>query len=127
MKCPNRAMDSGFWWTGSGQGACPRVRPGWISGSEIAPSATLRKWFGHDPSEMDSVPRPLFSKNRQNPERSSRLGSMCRRGVVTLVYVPRTGSINDAVALKEYLDRKGGISAVPPTPSAGQIEKTICT
>jgi uncharacterized protein YeaO (DUF488 family) len=71
---------------------------------EIAPSAALRKWFGHDPSKWTTFRDRYFRELDQNPKAVEQLMAHVRRGTVTLVYGAKDQEHNDAVALKEYLE-----------------------
>jgi len=79
---------------------------------EIAPSATLRKWFGHDPSKWTQFRDRYFEELDKNPKAVEQIRKQVRRGMVTLVYGAKDRERNDAVALKEYLESKRVISAV---------------
>lgn len=70
---------------------------------EIAPSAVLRKWFGHDPSKWTEFRKRYFRELDNNPKAVDQLREQARRGLVTLVYGAKDQEHNDAVALKEYL------------------------
>jgi uncharacterized protein YeaO (DUF488 family) len=70
---------------------------------EIAPSAALRKWFGHDPSKWEEFRSRYFHELDQNREAVGKLQGQVRHGTVTLVYGARDQEHNNAVALKEYL------------------------
>jgi uncharacterized protein YeaO (DUF488 family) len=71
---------------------------------EIAPSAALRKWFGHDPSKWTAFRDRYFRELDQNPHAVEQLMTHVRHGTVTLVYGAKDQEHNDAVALKEYLE-----------------------
>ena len=71
---------------------------------DIAPSTSLRKWFGHDPAKWDEFRDRYFLELRNNPEAIEQLSEHVHRGVVTLVYAAKDTEYNDAVALKEYLE-----------------------
>lgn len=70
---------------------------------ELAPSAELRKWFGHDPSKWAEFRRRYFRELDEHPDAVAQLRAVIRKGPVTLVYGARDQEHNDAVALKEYL------------------------
>lgn len=72
---------------------------------EIAPSAELRKWFGHDPSKWTAFRQRYLRELKQHPEAIDRLFEPIRDGPVTLVYGAKDEEHNNAVALKEFLDR----------------------
>lgn len=70
---------------------------------ELAPSASLRKWFGHDPQKWQEFQRRYFEELRANEEAVVRLKREGRRGRVTLVYAAKDEQHNSAVALKQFL------------------------
>lgn len=71
---------------------------------DVAPSTTLRQWFGHDPSKWAEFQERYFLELRDNPEAIEQLKGHVRQGVVTLVYGAKDTEHNHAVALKEYLE-----------------------
>lgn len=71
---------------------------------EIAPSAALRKWFGHDPAKWTKFRDRYFEELDNNPEVVEQLREHGQHGTVTLVYGARDKEHNDAIALKEYLE-----------------------
>ncbi len=70
---------------------------------EIAPSAALRKWFGHDPARWPEFHRRYRKELDRHSEQLDRLRALARQGPVTLVYAARDEAHNDAVVLKEVL------------------------
>jgi len=80
---------------------------------ELAPSAELRRWFGHDPAKWDEF------RQRYRAELAARrdaLQALAKRGArrrITLVYGARDEEHNDAVVLREVLEemRRGGTSS----------------
>ena len=73
---------------------------------EVAPSAELRRWFGHDPIRWTEFRRRYFEELRANEDAWRPLLADARRGRVTLVYAARDVEHNGAVALKAFLDRR---------------------
>lgn len=73
----------------------------WIK--DIAPSTTLRKWFGHDPARWQEFCSRYAAEVRQHPEQLDRLKVLARQGLVTLVFSAHDEVHNDAVALREFL------------------------
>jgi uncharacterized protein YeaO (DUF488 family) len=71
---------------------------------EIAPSAALRKWFGHDPAKWNKFRVRYFQELQKQGETVEQLVEHVRHGTVTLVYGARDQEHNDAVALKEFLE-----------------------
>jgi uncharacterized protein YeaO (DUF488 family) len=70
---------------------------------DIAPSAELRRWFGHDPARWDEFRRRYAEEVHQNAELLDRLRSLARQGPVTLVYSAHDEVHNDAVVLRNLL------------------------
>ncbi len=70
---------------------------------EIAPSAGLRKWFGHDPKRWQEFQRRYKSEIRHHPDQLRQLRTLAQGGRITLVYAARDEAHNDAVVLKEML------------------------
>jgi uncharacterized protein YeaO (DUF488 family) len=73
---------------------------------EIAPSTSLRKWFGHDPAKWQKFRDRYFRELDANADAVARLRDQLRRGKVTLVYGAKDEEHNQAVALQEYLASK---------------------
>jgi uncharacterized protein YeaO (DUF488 family) len=71
---------------------------------EIAPSAALRKWFGHDPSKWSEFRKRYVRELARQPEAVAQLERAAGQGTVTLVYGAKDERHNNAVALKEYLE-----------------------
>ncbi|MDB5293340.1 MAG: hypothetical protein JWL69_4581 [Phycisphaerales bacterium] len=74
---------------------------------DIAPSAELRKWFGHDPEKWEQFERRYWKELQGKREAVELLRQKAKRGTVTLVYAARDEEHNGAVALKEFLERRG--------------------
>jgi uncharacterized protein YeaO (DUF488 family) len=72
---------------------------------EIAPSAELRKWFGHEPAKWGKFRERYFKELDKNPEVVGQLKEHLGRQKVTLVYGAKDKEHNDAVALQEYLEK----------------------
>jgi len=77
---------------------------GWLKG--IAPSDALRKWFGHDPQRWLEFRRRYFDELESRPDDIAALRNMLKDGPVTLVYGARDTEHNNAVALKEFIERR---------------------
>jgi uncharacterized protein YeaO (DUF488 family) len=76
----------------------------WIK--DIAPSTDLRKWFGHDPDKWNEFKERYHEELKENSEVVSQLVELVKNGKVTLVYGAKDQEHNDAVVLKEYLEKK---------------------
>ena len=77
---------------------------GWLK--DVAPSADLRKWFGHDPKKWSGFRHRYFTELRANRAAWQPLLSAARRGRITFVYAAHDEARNGAVALKAFLDRR---------------------
>jgi uncharacterized protein YeaO (DUF488 family) len=73
---------------------------------EIAPSAELRKWFGHDPLKWTEFKNRYATELNDNPDCVSVLRERMKEGRITLVYGAKDENHNNAAALKEMLVRK---------------------
>lgn len=75
---------------------------------ELGPSNELRKFFGHDPARWREF-RTRYLAELGRPEAAPLLAEllkMARSGTLTLVYSAKDQEHNQAVVLKELLDRK---------------------
>jgi uncharacterized protein YeaO (DUF488 family) len=74
---------------------------------EFAPSTSLRKWFGHDPAKWIGFRkryRAELADSGQTPALKE-LARLSRRRTVTLLYGAVDERHNQAVCLKELLDK----------------------
>jgi len=74
---------------------------------DLAPSATLRKWFGHDPKKWDDF-RTRYRMELRRPEQNQaiqELARLARTKTVTLLYGAADTEHNQAVVLKELLEQ----------------------
>jgi uncharacterized protein YeaO (DUF488 family) len=72
---------------------------------ELAPSTSLRQWFGHEPSRFADFRRRYIEELRSQRPRLAALRRRARQGTLTLVYSARDAEHNDAVALADVLRR----------------------
>lgn len=70
---------------------------------ELAPSTTLRKWFGHDPERWQEFRERYMREVREQAESLAQLRALARDGPITLVYAARDELHNDAVTLRDVL------------------------
>jgi uncharacterized protein YeaO (DUF488 family) len=73
---------------------------------DVAPSTELRRWFQHDPAKWPEFRRRYFQELEKIPDAWQQLLTRARRGRVTLIYSSHDTEHNNAVALKEFLDKK---------------------
>lgn len=71
---------------------------------EIAPSAELRKWFGHDPDRWEEFRKRYRDELKGHEELLERLRSEAKKGTVTLLFAAKDAEQNNAVVLKEMFD-----------------------
>jgi len=79
---------------------------GWLK--DAGPSTELRKWFGHDPEKWPEFRRKYFAELDQATEAWAPVREAASHGTVTLLYSSHDTEHNNAVALKEYVERKMG-------------------
>ena len=70
---------------------------------QLAPSAELRRWFGHDPARFDEFRRRYAEELAAHADHLEELRVRARAGTLTLVYGARDTKHNDAVVLAEIL------------------------
>jgi uncharacterized protein YeaO (DUF488 family) len=71
-----------------------------------APSTALRKWFGHDPVRWEEFRERYFRELDGQGPALEQLARRAAEGQVTLVFAARDSERNNAVALKDYLERR---------------------
>jgi uncharacterized protein YeaO (DUF488 family) len=72
---------------------------------EIAPTTGLRKWFGHDPKKWRTFRARYERELKHNAEQIELIKREARGGTVSLLYGARDQQHNEAVVLKELLER----------------------
>jgi uncharacterized protein YeaO (DUF488 family) len=72
----------------------------------IAPSNSLRKWFGHDDEKWNEFKRRYFKELDKNIDSVNEILDKVKEGSITLLYGSKEEKFNNAVALKEYLEEK---------------------
>lgn len=73
---------------------------------DVAPSAALRRWFGHDPTRWDEFCRRYRKELDGASAPMRRLTALAAGGGVTLLYAAKDAERNNAVALRDYLARR---------------------
>ena len=79
---------------------------GWLK--DVAPSAELRRWFGHDPAKWPEFQCHYTAELDVHPEAVQPLLDAARHGLVTLLFAARDTEHNNAVVLGAYLDEQLG-------------------
>ena len=67
---------------------------------DIAPSAELRTWFGHDPRKWPEFQRRYRDQLEKNSDQVLRLKRAMAEGIVTLLYGAKDERHNEAVVLQ---------------------------
>ena len=75
---------------------------------DAAPSPGLRKWFAHEPEKWPEFKRRYFAELRVNEAALQPLRERMRKGRVSFVFASREIRFNNAVALKEFLEKERG-------------------
>ena len=78
---------------------------GWLK--DVAPSAELRQWFSHDPAKWTEFRQRYFRELDANSMAWQPILDAASGGQrVSLIYSARDTEHNNAVALREYLEKK---------------------
>ena len=72
---------------------------------EIAPSTRLRKWFGHDRARWTDFKKRYAAELEGQREEVEQLAQKARRQTVTLLFGAKDVKHNNAVALKENIEK----------------------
>ena len=72
---------------------------------ELAPSDELRTWFDHVPGRFKEFRTRYRRELAAHPELLEKLGERATKGRLTIVYAARDETRNNAVALKEFVQR----------------------
>ena len=74
----------------------------WIK--DLAPSPTLRRWFGHEPVKFTEFKSRYLAELAQAVEERERLLTDSRGRTITLVYATKDADHNNAVVLRTWLE-----------------------
>jgi uncharacterized protein YeaO (DUF488 family) len=74
---------------------------------DVAPSAALRRWFGHDPARWDEFQRRYRAELQDRPDALRTLLAAGRGRRLTLLFGARDAAHNQAVVLKHLLEEAG--------------------
>ena len=72
---------------------------------EIAPSTELRKWFDHDPEKWKRFRGRYETEIRHKDDLIKVLKQKAREGTITLIYGARDEKHNEALVLKQFLEK----------------------
>ncbi len=71
---------------------------------DVAPSDSLRRWFGHDPAKWEEFQQRYKAELQAKPDALQPLMEAGKQGNVTLLYSARDTEHNNALVLKAYLE-----------------------
>lgn len=77
---------------------------------DIAPSTELRKWFGHDPTKWSEFQRRYRTELVHHDAELERIRDLAKRHKVTLVYSAHDEQHNDAIVLRDVLEKTGELA-----------------
>ncbi len=72
---------------------------------EVAPSTALRQWFNHEASRWKEFTNRYSTELDQQPDGVNKIRTLARNASLTLLFSSKEQKLNNAVALKEYLER----------------------
>jgi uncharacterized protein YeaO (DUF488 family) len=75
---------------------------------EVAPSTELRQWYHHEPDRWKEFLRKYWAELSARPDLVRTVEEQAARGTITLLYSSREGRRNNAVALRMFLEKRGG-------------------
>jgi uncharacterized protein YeaO (DUF488 family) len=73
---------------------------------EVAPGDSLRQWFNHEPERWKEFQRRYAAELEKRPRAWQPILEAARTGRVTLLFAAKDEQHNNAVALKDFLERK---------------------
>lgn len=72
-----------------------------------SPSNELRRWYQHEPAKWDEFRERYFAELDSNPESVAELRLELGDGTSTLLFASKEERLNNASALREYLESRG--------------------
>jgi len=73
---------------------------------DLAPSTNLRKWYQHDPSKWEQFKEKYWKELEDKKTELFNLAKEASQRNITFVYGSREEKMNNAVALKMYVETK---------------------
>ncbi|MGY5776185.1 DUF488 domain-containing protein [Rhizobium sp. LEGMi135b] len=73
---------------------------------DIAPSAELRRWFGHDPKKWDEFRHRYRDELKRNSKALDELREQIGQSTATLLYGARDSEYNNAVVLMDFIAKR---------------------
>ena len=97
-----RFLVDGLWPRGVQKKALSSVT--WMR--EIAPSASLRKWYGHEPKKWEEFQKRYRLELKENAAAWKPVLEAAKKGRVTLLTATREVEISHAAVLQDFLIEK---------------------
>ena len=72
---------------------------------QIAPSGELRRWFGHDPERWQEFRARYLVELEGKREAVEEIAGLAKRQGVTLLFAASDAERNNAIVLKEMIER----------------------
>jgi len=73
---------------------------------DVAPSAELRRWFGHDPQKWNEFRRRYQEELKENATAVDELREQIGQSTATLLYGARDSEHNNAVVLMDFITKR---------------------
>jgi uncharacterized protein YeaO (DUF488 family) len=73
---------------------------------DIAPSTDLRKWFNHEPEKWEAFRKKYLAELQDSPATAELIEQVKKHKTITLVYSAKDEQHNQAVVVKEFLEKK---------------------
>lgn len=73
---------------------------------DLAPSAELRRWFGHEPDRWEEFQRRYAAELEERQADLDSLAALAREQGLTLLYAARDRQHNNAEALRRLLEQR---------------------
>jgi len=90
----------------------------------LAPSTTLRQWFGHKPERWEEFRKRYKAELVQQPETLTELRDFARKGPITLLFAAHDELRNNAVVVHELLRAKPRAGSAPVKTTGKTRRKT---
>jgi uncharacterized protein YeaO (DUF488 family) len=76
---------------------------------DVAPSAALRRWFGHDPQKWTEFKRRYIAELTHNPAAAELRKAVAASKSVTLLFAAKDNLHNNAAVLRDFLRSKNAM------------------
>lgn len=91
---------------------------------ELAPSTSLRQWFGHESERWEEFRKRHKAELAEAPEALAELRAFARKGPITLLFAAHDELRNNAVVVHELLRAKRRAGTVPVKTTGKMRRKT---